>query len=58
MGFSQEYVLGRLTTRLWSWRDEFGGETEWAGWIGERVAELGGDNLWPGLIEPRRMAEA
>ena len=56
MGFTQEYALQRSTTRLWSWRDEFGGEVEWATWIGEQAAALGADGLWAGLIEPRRIA--
>ena len=49
MGFSQEYVLQRFTRRLWSWRDDFGGETEWAQWLGTRIAADGADALWPAL---------
>jgi alkylation response protein AidB-like acyl-CoA dehydrogenase len=55
MGFTQDYALQRSTTRLWAWRDEFGGETEWAAWIGAEVAKLGGDGLWAGLIDPPRV---
>jgi acyl-CoA dehydrogenase len=46
IGFSQEYDLHLLTRRLWSWRDEFGDETQWWAWLGERVTEIGGDGLW------------
>jgi len=49
MGFSQEYVLQRYTRQLWSWRDDFGGETEWAEWLGRRVCAAGADALWPEL---------
>ena len=30
IGFTKEYALQLSTRRLWSWRDEFGGDTEWA----------------------------
>jgi acyl-CoA dehydrogenase len=34
IGVTKEYSLSVLTRRLWSWRDEFGTETEWAQQIG------------------------
>lgn len=37
IGVTSEHPLGALTTRLWAWRDEFGGETHWA----RRLGELG-----------------
>jgi alkylation response protein AidB-like acyl-CoA dehydrogenase len=49
MGFSQEYVLQRYTRQLWSWRDDFGAETEWAQWLGQRVCAAGAEALWPEL---------
>jgi alkylation response protein AidB-like acyl-CoA dehydrogenase len=49
MGFSQEYVLQRYTRQLWSWRDDFGAETEWAQWLGQRVCAAGAEGLWPEL---------
>ncbi len=52
IGFTQEHALQRSTRRLWSWRDEFGSETEWMGWIGHIVAQVGGEGLWPFLTEP------
>jgi alkylation response protein AidB-like acyl-CoA dehydrogenase len=49
MGFSQEYQLQRFTRQLWSWRDDFGGETAWAQWLGRRVCAAGQAALWPEL---------
>ena len=49
MGFSQEYLLQRFTRRLWSWRDDFGGETFWAQWLGQRVCAAGAAAFWPDL---------
>jgi len=49
MGFSQEYALQRFTRRLWTWRDDFGPEAWWAGWLGRRVATAGAGRLWPAL---------
>ncbi|RMI41392.1 acyl-CoA dehydrogenase [Actinomadura harenae] len=34
IGVTSEHPLGALTTRLWAWRDEFGGETHWARRLG------------------------
>jgi acyl-CoA dehydrogenase len=47
MGFTQEHPLHFATRRLWSWRDEFGGEAEWYARIGRLVCARGGDALWP-----------
>lgn len=44
MGFTQEHVLHHSTTRLWSWRDEFGTESDWSTVIGEAALESTG--LW------------
>lgn len=46
IGFTQEHALHHLTRRLWSWRDEFGGEREWQTLLGEIVATHGADQLW------------
>jgi len=43
IGFTQEYPLYRLTTKLWRWRDEFGSDVEWAVELGR---DLAGRNLW------------
>jgi acyl-CoA dehydrogenase len=51
IGFTKEYSLQLSTRRLWSWRDEFGGETEWAARVGAYVCARGGDALWPTLTD-------
>jgi acyl-CoA dehydrogenase len=47
IGFTYEHALHFVTRRLWSWRAEFGAESEWAAEIGRGVAGRGGDALWP-----------
>jgi len=47
IGFTQEHVLHRFTHRLWSWRDDFGGEAAWAVRLGEAICAGGADALWP-----------
>ena len=37
IGVTKEYSLSALTRRLWSWRDEFGTEVEWAQRIGQEA---------------------
>ncbi len=49
IGFTKEYSLQLSTRRLWSWRDEFGGEAEWAAKVGAYVCAGGADALWPTL---------
>lgn len=51
MGFTQEHPLHYCTRRLWSWRDEFGGESYWQTRIGEAVCAAGGEALWPRLVD-------
>lgn len=50
IGFTQEHRLHFFTKRLWSWRDEFGGESEWGLVLGRLAAAAGADRLWPDLI--------
>ena len=50
MGFTQELPLHFATRRLWSWRDEFGGEPYWQERIGRAVCTAGGEALWPRLV--------
>jgi acyl-CoA dehydrogenase len=45
IGFTDEHVLHHFTLRLWSWRDEFGTEEEWASVLGGLLKE----NLWETL---------
>jgi len=49
MGFTQEHPLHFVTRRLWSWRDEFGNESDWQHRIGRLVCQAGGEALWPML---------
>jgi acyl-CoA dehydrogenase len=46
IGFTAEYGLQLSTRRLWSWRDEFGNESEWSALIGRHAAAQGADRLW------------
>ena len=45
-GFTQEHQLHRYTTRLWSWRDAFGAEREWAIRLGRFAAASGAEGYW------------
>ena len=49
LGYTREHVLHRYTHRLWSWRDEFGAESEWALALGAHFAKAGADGMWPAL---------
>jgi acyl-CoA dehydrogenase len=46
IGFTDEHALHQTTRRLWSWRDEYGTESDWAGRLGEMVMGSGPENLW------------
>jgi acyl-CoA dehydrogenase len=46
IGFTHEHRLHHLTRRLWSWRDEFGVESEWSAELGRLAASRGADGLW------------
>ncbi|WP_433521416.1 acyl-CoA dehydrogenase family protein [Nocardia pseudovaccinii] len=48
LGFSREHRLGKATTRLWSWRDEFGDESAWQDVLADLV--LTAEAWWPALI--------
>jgi acyl-CoA dehydrogenase len=39
IGTTQEHSLHRLTTRLWSWRDEFGAESAWQTDLGQAALD-------------------
>jgi alkylation response protein AidB-like acyl-CoA dehydrogenase len=47
IGFTHEHSLHHLTRRLWSWRDEFGIESDWSIALGRVVAACGPDAVWP-----------
>lgn len=46
IGFTREYALQLSTRRLWSWREEFGPDPEWATRVGQMACEAGADELW------------
>lgn len=46
MGFSREHSLHHRTRRLWSWREEYGSDTQWAERLGASLARAGADSLW------------
>ncbi len=50
MGMTEEFALGRLTRRLWAWREDAGNEREWAGELG-RFAIAQGAGFWAALTE-------
>jgi acyl-CoA dehydrogenase len=49
IGFTYEHSLHFATRRIWSWRAEFGSESQWAQALGRVVAEHGADRLWADL---------
>lgn len=51
IGFTKEYMLQLSTRRLWSWREEFGGDPEWAARVGAYACRRGADALWPLLTD-------
>ena len=46
IGFTKEYALQLSTRRLWSWREEFGSDPEWAARVGVYACANGADGLW------------
>jgi acyl-CoA dehydrogenase len=51
IGFTYEHALHFTTRRLWSWRPEFGPESQWAEELGRRVAARGADAFWADLTQ-------
>ena len=51
IGFTKEYALQLSTRRLWSWREEFGSDPEWAARVGSYACANGADGLWDMLTE-------
>ena len=46
IGITHEHALHQYTRRLWSWRDEYGGEPHWQAVIGREIAAVGADGAW------------
>jgi acyl-CoA dehydrogenase len=53
IGITKEYSLSALTRRLWSWREEFGTESEWSQRIGQEACRSP-EGVW-GLITGGRL---
>ena len=47
MGFTHEHQLHHFTRRAWAWREEFGNEIYWRQELGQHIAGLGPDGVWP-----------
>lgn len=54
IGFTAEHRLNRFTRRLWSWREEFGDETEWAAQVARLVITRGGEDLWSRVTQSQQ----
>jgi acyl-CoA dehydrogenase len=46
IGFTYEHTLHHSTRRLWSWRDEFGTETDWEHVVTDELLKLEKNGLW------------
>jgi hypothetical protein len=44
-------VFNTFPTLLWSWRDEFGSDSQWADVLGQAAIAAGGKGFWAGLTE-------
>ncbi len=49
IGFTQEYELQRYSRRVWTWRDEFGNEADWAALLGQRLTASDAPTLWQSI---------
>jgi acyl-CoA dehydrogenase len=50
IGFTHEHSLHHSTRRLWTWREEFGKESEWAAQLGRLATANGGRAVWPVIV--------
>ena len=50
IGFTREHMLHYFTKRLWSWRDEFGKESDWSLVIGRAAAKAGPTRIWSDIV--------
>ena len=51
IGFTHEHSLHQVTRRLWSWREEFGSDAQWARLLGSAAIASGSLGFWNGLVE-------
>lgn len=54
MGFTQEHALHHATRRLWSWRQEYGSDADWALQLGRSTIGAPAGAFWP-AVTARRM---
>jgi alkylation response protein AidB-like acyl-CoA dehydrogenase len=46
IGYTREHALHHFTKRVWSWRDEFGTERDWAGDLGRAALSSPRETFW------------
>ena len=51
MGMSEEYVLGKFTTRIWAWIEEAGRPEFWNVYIGQEFLAHSDRNLWTSITD-------
>jgi acyl-CoA dehydrogenase len=56
IGVTHEHQLRHFTTRLWSWRDEFGTQATWTRTLGARLAERGASGFMDWLTAAPEVA--
>jgi acyl-CoA dehydrogenase len=56
IGVTYEHQLHHSTSRLWSWRDEFGDTRAWSALLGRSLARGGSRGLWDLMIGGRSAA--
>lgn len=57
VGFTERHPLHINTLRLWSWREEFGAESEWLKQLGRMLMRGGPDSLWSAVTHPASILE-
>lgn len=56
MGYAAEHPLHRLTKQLWTWREEWGSESHWAGVLGRAV--MARKDVWSSFAPIAEPADA
>ena len=51
MGYTHEHPLHQYTRRIWSWRDEFGSESEWARRLGAAARSKSALEFWAWITD-------